>query len=516
MFGKKSLSLILIVLATLAFNAPRLAISQQVQPCDNLPTAGKTDKQIALEACSCQQAHPTAATGNLTPTFVVGASPFGRASTSRVSKRTRREAEETLRMYKGLVIPDAKDLKSPEVVGLKEKVSSAREEAWQRVEKHWQHFYRVSFVSGVKRAKYRGLFKAELLEVNPAALSEKDNPEDYLKPKIYADLLVFLRKSDSLFHNVEQEHRRLTDIHELNDKTAALPEFDWRKHGIDYGSMMNQGTCQSCWAFAAVSVYQSTWSLEQIRTGQYYDQALASDEPAEQLDRFASVQQLLNCVGKVKGSCDGGWHGWAFDFMVSSHVPHIPDREVRRRLDDPRHATKPGDIFEKIEEEGYTGKVTPCINPFRQTKVKRGGQTIMLKGAGTGADLRLQAGSDNKTTNFDRALAWGYVNQEHPDEIPSVAQLKQALIEHGPLAVTIIMDKCFEVYQSGVFNGMKTAGPKHAMTLIGWDDSKQAWLIKNQWGEAWGEKGYGWVAYGSNNIGKYAAWIQPSPYTNDK
>ena len=38
---------------------------------------------------------------------------------------------------------------------------------------------------------------------------------------------------------------------------------------------------------------------------------------------------------------------------------------------------------------------------------------------------------------YDRALAWGYVNEAKPDQMPSVAQLKQALIEHGPLAMPI-------------------------------------------------------------------------------
>lgn len=511
MLGKKSFSLLLILSATIVFNGRHSAISQQVQTCDNLQTAGKTDKQIALEACSCLQSQQTANTGNETPTYVVGSSPFGRASALRVRKRARRgkEAEEILNMYKGLVIPDANDLKSPEVVGLKEKVSRAREEAWQRVEKSWQSIYQKSFNREIERRGYFNhpdqFFKAEPL---------KGNPEDYLKPEVYTEVLAYLRKTVHQFAPLERQYQRLKKIHDLNDQDATLPRFDWREQGLDVGSVMNQGTCQSCWAFAAISVYQSTWNLEQIRTGKYYEDVSAADEPYGLLDRFGSVQQLLNCVGKVKGSCDGGWHGWAFDFMVTSHVPHIPDREVERRITNLRLVNS-NRSTDKIEAEGYTGKVSSCVNPFRQTIVRRGGKTIVLENGGT-ASVKLQAGTDSKTTNFDRALAWGYVNQEHPDEIPSVAQLKRALIEHGPLAITIIMDKCFEVYKSGVFNRQKTAGPKHAMTLIGWDDAKQAWLIKNQWGEAWGENGYGWIAYGSNNVGRYAAWIQPSPDTGNK
>jgi cathepsin L len=139
-----------------------------------------------------------------------------------------------------------------------------------------------------------------------------------------------------------------------------------------------------------------------------------------------------------------------------------------------------------------------------------------LENAGTAA-VRLQRGTNSKLTNYDRALAWGYVSEQDPNKLPTVAQLKQALIEHGPLAMPIYSDNCFNVYQSGVFNGHNdTADVNHMMVLIGWDDEKQAWLIKNSWGEAWGEKGYGWVAYGSNNIGLFAAWIQPTPSTLDQ
>ncbi|NDG26961.1 MAG: hypothetical protein EB120_07290 [Proteobacteria bacterium] len=35
----------------------------------------------------------------------------------------------------------------------------------------------------------------------------------------------------------------------------------------------------------------------------------------------------------------------------------------------------------------------------------------------------------------------------------------------------------------------------HAITLIGYDDSAKAWIVRNSWGEDWGEKGYFRIAY---------------------
>jgi cathepsin L len=104
-----------------------------------------------------------------------------------------------------------------------------------------------------------------------------------------------------------------------------------------------------------------------------------------------------------------------------------------------------------------------------------------------------------------RALIWGFVGNGIS---PSIHQLKVALLEHGPLAVCVRATDLFHAYSTGVFNEDARGETNHVVTLVGWDDSKKAWRIKNSWGEGWGEQGYMWIAYGSNSVGFGATWVE--------
>jgi cathepsin L len=115
-------------------------------------------------------------------------------------------------------------------------------------------------------------------------------------------------------------------------------------------------------------------------------------------------------------------------------------------------------------------------------------------------------GACKSVTRPYKAKAWGYVDSTV--EIPSVVAIKQALCEYGPLAIAVYASPAFQAYTSGVFNEKAQNDINHAITLVGWDDAKKAWRIKNSWGTGWGEAGFMWIAYDSNKVGYAAAWVQ--------
>ncbi len=114
--------------------------------------------------------------------------------------------------------------------------------------------------------------------------------------------------------------------------------------------------------------------------------------------------------------------------------------------------------------------------------------------------------------------------------LPTVAALKQALCQYGPLVVAIHATDEFTQYKGGsTFSQFKSgyADPQspsqlmlnHAIVIVGWDDTKNAWSIKNSWGTQWGvDQGFAWVDYDSNNIGAMAAYViatqQGAPVAN--
>ncbi len=168
-----------------------------------------------------------------------------------------------------------------------------------------------------------------------------------------------------------------------------------------------------------------------------------------------SEQAILDCAvdkrGNDAGSCDGGWYGGVFDYLTVKGA--------------------------KVESESpYKGKTAYC---------------------------------STTTKSKYTVIKWGYIRRDAG--IPSVKEMKEALAKYGAIAATVKVTPAFQAYRSGIFDEHASVSApndvNHAVTIVGWDDSKQAYLVKNSWGPNWGDKGYIWVEYGCNNIGYGAAWV---------
>ena len=85
----------------------------------------------------------------------------------------------------------------------------------------------------------------------------------------------------------------------LNTGKAPQGSKDWRDEAGVMTPIKDQGSCGSCWAFAAAETQESVWKLQK----------------GELLD--LSEQELVDCAkGTYKNhGCSGGWYYWAWDYV---------------------------------------------------------------------------------------------------------------------------------------------------------------------------------------------------------
>ncbi|MCL2434447.1 MAG: C1 family peptidase, partial [Clostridia bacterium] len=82
--------------------------------------------------------------------------------------------------------------------------------------------------------------------------------------------------------------------------------------------------------------------------------------------------------------------------------------------------------------------------------------------------------------------------------LSGVNDIKQAIIAYGGVVIGVPMYPAFNSIAPGnpVYSDTSgTASGRHAICLVGYDDSMQAFKFINSWGVDWGIDGYGYVSY---------------------
>jgi C1A family cysteine protease len=72
----------------------------------------------------------------------------------------------------------------------------------------------------------------------------------------------------------------------------------------------------------------------------------------------------------------------------------------------------------------------------------------------------------------------------------------KAALQNGPLVTSFTVYEDFMYYTTGVYKHVTgdVAGG-HAVSIIGWNDADQAWLVRNSWGTGWGMDGMFEIAW---------------------
>lgn len=269
--------------------------------------------------------------------------------------------------------------------------------------------------------------------------------------------------------------------HFLMDSEALPDAFTWcNKDGVNYCSMSrNQHIpqyCGSCWAHGAVSALADRVKIARNGMG---------------IDINPSVQHILNCanVGSCHGGSVTGPYSWLYQtskktgtgISLETSLPYIAcsseskegmcaAQEVQEYLTcEPMNVARTCSTF-----SSNGGKCAP-ITKYPNITISQFGQV-------SGAD-----------------------------------DMAKEIYTRGPISCGIDASPILD-YTGGIVSE-KGESVDHVISVVGWgsEQGKQYWIVRNSWGEYWGEMGYIYVEKGNNalQLETQCAWAVVEDFTTD-
>jgi len=259
---------------------------------------------------------------------------------------------------------------------------------------------------------------------------------------------------------------------------VALPDsFSWGNvDGVSYLThSLNQHLpqyCGSCWAHGAISALGDRIKIARKATGD---------------DINLSIQYILNCGGDVAGSCHGGYHTGVYQLInEEGFVPYDTCMPYMACSDE--------------STEGFCPHLdTTC----KKDNICRTCDTF--------------GGMGGKCTEIDyfpnaTVAEYGMVDED-------VDEIMTEIYTRGPVAATINAEPIVK-YTGGVYSDKSDSKmTNHIVSIVGWgtdeESGKKHWIVRNSWGQYWGEMGYIRVEMGSNILGLEGevAWATPGSWT---
>lgn len=90
---------------------------------------------------------------------------------------------------------------------------------------------------------------------------------------------------------------------------------------------------------------------------------------------------------------------------------------------------------------------------------------------------------------------------------PNTTKIKTALIEKGPLFVTVMAGGSgWSGSTDRVTTCRKRGTTNHMVIITGYDE--KGWIMRNSWGKKWGKGGYAHVGFNCDLIGQEAGWVE--------
>jgi len=252
-------------------------------------------------------------------------------------------------------------------------------------------------------------------------------------------------------------------------------EFSWcNKDGKSYCTMSrNQHIpqyCGSCWAHGAIS---ALGDRVKIARG------------AEGIDVNLAVQHVLNCGGV--GSCHGGTIDGTYQWI--HEISQKTGTGVSYETSNPYLACS------SESQEGFCPHADFSCNA--------------LNIARTCGSFDQEGGGCTGLSSYPNVTVSDYGSISGKD-----AMMKE-IYNRGPIACGIDAMPLLN-FEKGIISDAGS-GVDHVISVVGWGQDKESnqgyWIVRNSWGEYWGEMGYVRVAFGALQVESQCSWAVPGSYT---
>uniref|UniRef100_A0A7S0LSG6 Peptidase C1A papain C-terminal domain-containing protein n=1 Tax=Coccolithus braarudii TaxID=221442 RepID=A0A7S0LSG6_9EUKA len=223
--------------------------------------------------------------------------------------------------------------------------------------------------------------------------------------------------------------------------------------------------CGSCWAHGAVSALADRIKIARGGKG---------------IDIQLSVQHILNCANV--GSCHGGSLNGPYQWMAQQ--------------------SKSGTGISYASGNPYMA----CSSESREGICPYGDWTCnalnVARTCGTFGQKCVGL------SDFPNATVADY------GHISGAAAMQKEIYARGPISCTIDAEPIVD-YTSGIAT-KRSFSTDHVISVVGWGtDGAEGlyWLVRNSWGEYWGENGYVRVKSGALALEEACTWAVPGSFT---
>jgi len=264
----------------------------------------------------------------------------------------------------------------------------------------------------------------------------------------------------------------LTNSHDLLEAPEEYPDnFTWcNKDGVNYCTMSrNQHIpqyCGSCWAHGAVSALADRVKIARGGKGP---------------DLNPSIQHILNCGGA--GSCHGGDDSAVYQWIHSHGGVSL-------------ETAQPYLACSSESSEGFCKYVDTKCSPMNVAR--------------TCGSFSQEGGPCTGLSHYPNISISDYGSVRGKD-----AMMKE-IFNRGPVSCGIAADPLLN-YEEGIVTKwtIPIISVDHVISVVGWGTDAthgKYWIVRNSWGEFWGEMGYVRVKFGALSLNS-CSWATVKDYT---